>query len=184
MNNNFKFPIKYAVLKLSIGFIVSKCYIIEDTTRYYEDGSSNKQYNVVFPYPSIEEYMDNIYYDYDTKDIGARNTPKHDFWGNVYNTQTVEKVFDSYLEASLYASIKNKELSSNILQLHSKYQQEVEDINLKFSLDMKVCEKFEKLIFEKTTDMEVLKEEKSSLELEESETQKNNNRVLVNKINK
>ena len=66
-----------------IGYAVSKCYLVEETTTFNDDGSTNKQYKVQFPFGEVfltkdidmasnniqreeptESYVDQIYEDY------------------------------------------------------------------------------------------------------------------------
>ena len=63
MKEKVNFPIKYAVLELTQsggwmvdykditkGFIVSKCYVIEDNIIYDSDGNSKIVHKVFFPF--------------------------------------------------------------------------------------------------------------------------------------
>ena len=63
MNN---YPIKYAVLKVEVsdkdikrtlGYIVSKCYVVESFSRIDKEGNTRNGYKVVFPYNNINNYI-------------------------------------------------------------------------------------------------------------------------------
>lgn len=161
--------IKYAVQELSIekydyyaddyiketkGFIVSKCYVLEDRICYSESGTTHK-YAVSFRYDNFESFMaycnrfklvygDNCYKYY----VGyISNHPK---------TYVVDELFDSYEEAKIIAEAKNSNLKwENISNTSSNAYDE-----LSKSIDntLSICAEYEKFIFANTVDMEVTKE--------------------------
>ena len=190
-DNKLLYPIKYAVLRLVdekntiIGFIVSKCYVIEDIIKHYETGESKQYHKVVFPYTDIAYYKQKLYYDYKTDDIGIRDYPKYDLYNNIYNTYVVERLFNNYDEAYVYATINNKYLAEALISKlpwsHPNYEKEEKEISLKFSLDMVTCEKFEELILKKTKDMIVENEKESPIDLEDFDFHKGCIRILINK---
>lgn len=85
---------KYAV----VCYIVSKCYLLKDVTRYKENGESIKEYEVVFPYQ------------YGLLRGSERTIPKFNYSGDCVNSNLVDFVFDSYEEALQYATLKNEEI--------------------------------------------------------------------------
>ena len=190
-NNNLTYPVKYAVLELidefntTFGFIASKCYVIEDVTRYLPDGSNREYHKVVFPYTNIVDYKQKIYYDYQTQDIGHHNIPEYDLCGNICNAYITTKVFDNYDDAYIYAIVNNQQLIENLIfklpWSHPNYEKEREEINLKFSLDMTTCEKFEELILKQTKDMKLASEKECPADSEVFDTHKKLIRILINK---
>lgn len=82
-------------------YIVSKCYLLSDLTRYKENGQSTKEYEVVFPYQYDEIYSRKW----------ERTIPTFNCYNdNCDNSNIVEKVFDSYEEALEFTITKNNKL--------------------------------------------------------------------------
>lgn len=111
------YPIKYAAMPIieQVGwshglhelereydvvcYIVSKCHLISNLTKYMEDGRSIKQYEVVFPYQPSEFSR------------WQRVTPSYNLiHGYCTNGNKVDAIFDSYEEASSFVTTKNEEL--------------------------------------------------------------------------
>ena len=111
------YPIKYAAMPIieQVGwshglhelereydvvcYIVSKCHLISDLTKYTEDGRSVKQYEVVFPYQPGEFSR------------WQRVTPSYNLiHGYCTNGNKVDKIFDTYEEALSFVTAKNEEL--------------------------------------------------------------------------
>ena len=190
-NSELKYPIKYAVLELTdensktFGFIVSKCYVVEALTKYLPDGNSRKYYKVVFPYTNIVDYKQKICYEYHTQDIGIRYTPNYDYFGEIYNGKVVDELFDNYDVAYVNSILKNKQLVEDLYSklpiFHPNYEKEKEEISSKFSLNMSLCEKFEKLILEQTRDMIIVNEKDPPIDLEDFDAHKKMIRILINK---
>ncbi len=84
-------------------YIVSKCYLISDRTKYKENGKSEKEYEVVFPYQNSQNH-----------NVWERNVPS--FNNGCTNSEYVEKVFDTYDDALKFVTEKNKELYNNELK--------------------------------------------------------------------
>lgn len=78
-------------------YIVSKCYLISDRIKYKENGESEKEYEVVFPYEN-GQYSNSW----------EKVTPS--FNHGCVNSTFVEKVFDTYDDALEFATNKNKDL--------------------------------------------------------------------------
>ncbi len=111
------YPIKYAAMPIikQIGwssglhelereygvvcYIVSKCYLISNLTRYLENGRSFQQYEIVFPYQKVK-------FNRWQRVIPTYNS----IHGNCINGNKVDIVFDSYEEALNFVTTKNEEL--------------------------------------------------------------------------
>lgn len=113
----YNYPIKYAAMPIieQIGwshglnelerkdgivcYIVSKCYLLNDKIKYRENGQSEKEYEVVFPYQKDE------YHNWE------RVTPSFNVFSHACtNGEIVEEVFDTYEKAIIFATKKNEEL--------------------------------------------------------------------------
>jgi len=111
------YPIKYSIMPIieQVGwyhglneleskydivcYIVSKCYLISDLTKYMEDGRSDKQYEVVFPYQPGEFSR------------WQRVTPSYNLIHEYCtNGNKVDTIFDSYEDALNFVTAKNEEL--------------------------------------------------------------------------
>lgn len=79
-------------------YIVSKCYLISDRTKYKESGKKEREYEVVFPYQNGQFYQNGW----------ERVTPS--FNNGCINSNFLEKVFDTYEAALEFATHKNKKL--------------------------------------------------------------------------
>ncbi len=79
-------------------YIVSKCYLLNDTTTYNENGTKEKVYKVIFPYQKGQD------------SIWERVTPSFRVSTSVHISSFVEEVFDNYEEAFQFASQKNRRL--------------------------------------------------------------------------
>lgn len=172
MKKEINYPIKYAVLKLKeksgygynseetiFGYIVSKCYVIEKSIRYYPDGTNKLFYKVVFPFKDISEYKANLYYNYETQDIGNENIPIFDRYRNVCPIDIVSNIFDDYEDASEVSKEKNEELKSKLISeipiSLTNLKSKIDDFELLFSLRMNTCHKFEKIVEMKTQNMNI-----------------------------
>ena len=114
MKNNY--PIKYAVMPIIeqtgwvpglnelereygiVCYIVSKCYVVGKEEKYNMYGETDCKYKVVFPYKkdNLHRYL-------------SRVEPSYNSYG-CSNSTTVDKVFDSFVEAREDASKKNKKI--------------------------------------------------------------------------
>lgn len=113
----YNYPVKYAAMPIIeqvgwsqglnelernydvICYIVSKCYLLSDKTKYKENGKKEKEYEVVFPYQKREYHSWN-------RVIPSFNVFNH----TCMNSNVIEKVFDNYEEALEVATQKNKKL--------------------------------------------------------------------------
>lgn len=157
MRENVKYPIKYAVLELrksggasvcykdiTLGYIVSKCYVMEVSIKNFPSGNNKVSYKVVFPFKDIDIKNiklalpeDNNYY------IGEKTLPSYDANGEPYPIDEVSDLFESYEEAKKEAEVKNQKF----LEINKKS----EDIKEQLT----ICQKYEKLVSLKTVDMNV-----------------------------
>lgn len=112
----YNYPVKYAAMPIieQIGwshglhelernydvvcYIVSKCYLLSDKTKYKENGRSVKEYEVMFPYQRVKNYT------------WERVIPEFGPTNHAYNSDFVEEVFDNYEDALEIVTQKNKEL--------------------------------------------------------------------------
>lgn len=120
MKNNY--PIKYALMPLYkqtgwvhglnqlerkyeiVAYIVSKCYVISENKAYSADGTSNIEYEVVFPYENIDN----------NNSIWTRTEPSINLSSSqISNSTKVKKIFDNYRDAIEYLKIKNNEILKN-----------------------------------------------------------------------
>jgi len=111
------YPIKYAAMPIieQVGwthglhqlereydvvcYIVSKCYLISDLTKYTSNGSKNQEYEVVFPYQETEFNR------------WQRIIPEYNFMnGSCINSNKVDLVFETYEDALKHSITKNKNL--------------------------------------------------------------------------
>ena len=124
----YNYPVKYAAMPIIeqvgwsqglnelernydvICYIVSKCYLLSDKTKYKENGKKEKEYEVVFPYQKGEYHSWN-------RVIPSFNVFNH----TCMNSNVIEKVFDNYEEALEVAT--QKDLADKI----SKKREEFND---------------------------------------------------------
>ena len=182
MNRNNNFPINYTVLELKEdggyitnyedivrGYIVSKCWVVESSIKYYEDGNSKLFHKVIFPYKNLETLKASLRNN--SKYIGERVIINHDFNYNPYPTDIVTNLFDTYEEAKLKAEEKNKELKNQIVSKvyfnisDSKFKQMLATCEQEFSAQLSICQLFEELSLLKTKDMTITKSINQELQL-------------------
>ncbi len=133
----YNYPVKYAVMPIieqvgwshglnelereydAVCYIVSKCYLLGDKTKYKENGKTEKEYQVVFP------YQKGINYNWEWERINP----------TINNSTNVEKVFDNYDEALEFATQKNEELCNKACRYlsHTKVSEKIQNFNDKLS---------------------------------------------------
>lgn len=141
--DEYNYPIKYAVAELKerggwavnysnyvIGYIASKCYVLEKIIEYKRNGDTEVKYKVVFPYKDIDSY-----------EVGLRNDKKHlkkatEPVDNSYITDIVDNLYDTYEDAKKEAVRKNRYLED----------------------DISLCLQFEKAVLKETKNMEITKD--------------------------
>ena len=115
MKNNY--PIKYAVIPMieqvgwshglnelerkygTVCYIVSKCYLVEETKKYKADGTVRVKYHVVCPYEYDKFYKWN------------RVEPTFNIMdGHCINDIVVDEVYDSFEKARISKDEKNQEI--------------------------------------------------------------------------
>lgn len=178
MSEEKKYPIKFAVLELkkhggwivgyndiTLGYIVSKCYVVESSIKYLPSGDTKISHKVVFPFKDIN--IEKLKLDLQKEQqyyIGEKITPCYDTWGNSYPVDIVSNIFESYEEAKQEAEIKNKEIMKNlILEVSSqnsilKFKEEYENLKKQFTEQLTICQAFEQLVTIETADMDVSSE--------------------------
>ena len=179
MNKEINYPIKYAVLELkekggwsvgykdiTQGFIVSKCYVIESNVVYHSDGSYEIIHKVVFPFSDIEMFKNSLRNG--RKNIGKPEIPKYDACDMIYPINIVTALFDSYEQARVMATYKNKEYKDNLIFktpdflsnnfLNSNWKEQLNNLEQGFLQNLDVCNLFEQLILEATKDMDISEE--------------------------
>lgn len=170
MEKVLNYPIKYAILELktkggfihnfediTVGFIVSKCYVVNQNIRYYEDGSSKTTYHVVFPYNDIHNFKWRTlggFTFYDTE-----ISPSFGYHGNCMNANVVSSIYDNFDEAEVEAECENEKLKAKIggsvsvtsPNWHDKYLEDLKH----FNEDIDICKRYEQAICELTSSMDV-----------------------------
>ncbi len=188
MNKEIKYPIKYAILELkerggylvgyediTQGFIVSKCYVLESSIIYNSDGSNKEIYKVVFPFSNIEEFKNSLRNG--KPNIGNAKIPRYDVSGEIYSTNIVTELFDSYELAKINATEKNEEYRCNlmlkkpVIVMHTKlsnanWEKQHEKLKQEFENGLKICNIFEQLVLKATEDMDI------SVEITKNKTKK------------
>lgn len=166
MNEDLKFPIKYAVLELKSpggystnyedvteGFIVSKCYVVGSEVKYFPTGEAKVTYKVYFPYDDIENFMFNGRDVIRMLGIDACN--------NYYSVHIVEGIFDTYEEAKEEADHRNKCLKSLAIVRATFAEDTVKETIIdNFEQKMQLCQKYEDFIAENTKGMKVTKDDR------------------------
>lgn len=172
MDEDLKYPIKFAVLELkekgnwqngyediTCGFIVSKCFVVESTIIYSPNGESKQIYKVVFPYKDIEKYKYN--FNQGSHVLGEPTIPSYNANGHVYPYDIVPKIFDEYNEANELAMQMNKILRSNLISnlsiLDNDFNEKYQKIKNDFNKELIICKKFEELILINTENMKITK---------------------------
>ena len=120
MKNNY--PIKYAVVPMieqvgwshglhelereygTVCYIVSKCYLVEESKKYKADGTVRVNYHVVCPYQ------------YDKFNEWNRVEPTFNIHGQCTNDIVVDEVYDNLEEAIVYKDKKNQEIFQKLFK--------------------------------------------------------------------
>ena len=181
-----KYPIKYAILELKLnggpthcyeeitkGFIVSKCYVLEEALKYTSYGDAIPKYVISFPYDNFEYFIewmgknsDNYYFDHYKYYYESKNDPSEAHLKDSFPI-VVTQIFDTYKEAKEIANNKNGELKYNLL-INTGIK-EYETLSKEFDDNMNLCGEYEKFIYVNTTNMQISllisEEQKSKLEL-------------------
>lgn len=163
------YPIKYAILGIEeqvgwlpglhemereydvCGYIVSKVYVVGESIKYCSDGSYKKFYQVVFPFTSIYEKK--------------RQIPSYNLNCDCYNYVNVSNLFDTFDDAKIVSSEKNRELrAKSYLPVSYGNKMAWKDRILKgqelFDKRQVNYLEFENFISMETIDMEITSDEK------------------------
>ena len=163
MKNNY--PIKYAVVPMieQIGwtagihdlereygivyFIVTKCFLTDETKKYCQNGSTETKYHVVCPFEH-KEY-----------DLWKKCEPSYNLIdGHCTNSIVTSSIFDNYEEATQYKKEKNKKILEKklaYLPYNEDYKQRRSDIIEEFYSAAEYYDKLEKMIEKKTPELRV-----------------------------
>lgn len=169
MNKELNYPVKYAVLELkeiggysqgwediTMGFIASKCFVVESKVKYLSDGSSKVAHKVVFPHKDYKTFKVSLN-TRNSAQVEERITPQYNAISEPYPVNIVTDLFDTYEEAKEDAEVKNNELyHSMICHLDVEYLvKNLDRINKEYASEMELCNLFEKASLEETEDMVV-----------------------------
>lgn len=161
MKNNY--PIKYALMPIVeqtgwthglnelereygvVCYIISKCYVINETKKYNIDGTADIRYQVVFPY-NYSEY-----------ESWHREEPSFNLINNsCTNGTTVDKLYDGFADAQKDKNNENEKIRHSkhyYLQVNKQFKEKVDKINLEFDTMLKYYGQLEQLIEERTPDL-------------------------------
>ena len=172
MSKDNNFPIKYAILELKEkggyitnyedivrGYIVSKCWLVESSIKYFSNGNSKFSHKVIFPYKDLDILKTSLRNDVEY--IGERVTINYDFNYNPYPVDVVSELFDSYEDAKIIAEEKNRIMKNNIASkiyfsvLDPRFKQTLCDYENEFAIQLSICQLFEKLSLLETEDMTI-----------------------------
>lgn len=141
---SFKMP-------LPIAFIVSKCYLVGEEIKYFENGKMKKDYDVVFPFALS---------DLDTDEKLYRTIPSCNFAGKYMEAVSTTYVFDSLEDALQVAKECNAKL------LHEKIRtlqsdaittgEKVANIKERHDQNLKKWKDIEQKILDATSDIVVI----------------------------
>lgn len=177
MKGENKYPIKYAILQLKEkggwleeyedivrGNIVSKCFVVESSIKYFSDGSSRIFHKVVFPFKNLETLKLSLL----NKDefIGTKVIPSYDASYNPYPVDIVLDLFDTYEDAKVKAQEENEKMRHKIVLnvpfkiSDPRFKQTLTEYEQAFINQLSVCQLFEKLSLLNTEDMNIIHEMK------------------------
>ena len=170
MSKDNKFPIKYAVLELKQqggysnnyediirGYIVSKCWLVESSIKYFSSGESEISHKVIFPYSSLDDFKASLHNN--RKYIGKRIIPSYDACDEPYPVDIVTDLFDTYEEAKAKAKEKNDALRRELIltvpyrTYYQQFKPTFEYVEKNFKNELAICQLFEDEVEENTKDM-------------------------------
>lgn len=178
MIEDLKFPIKYAVLELkrndgystgyediTVGFIASKCFVLESTLKYSKNQDPRISHLVTFPFNNIKSFVNSLREGYNFRENII--LPSLDACDDYYPATLVLELFDSYEEAKIQATNKNKALENRVglylplrdLNFDELYKKEMN----KFRQTMQDCQDYENWITENSKDMKINEDESLKL---------------------
>ena len=159
---DYNYPIKYAVMEvkvpggwlngyeeITVGYIVSKCYLIESRIRYHRDGTNEIIHDVLFPYIDFDSYKR-------CRRLNQRIYPKLYASGKISDYQMVSEIFTSYDEANELKKVLNENLKKErFIELWIQNKDKNEDNKKEFSKNLKLCDEFETLIEDNLSDLKI-----------------------------
>lgn len=169
------YPVKYAILGIKgqigwtlggnelereyavSGYIVSKVYLVGEKIKYNSDGTSEKSYQVVFPYSEFKNMR--------------REKPSYDINYQCWNYTDVLQVFEDFEQAKEIANEKNSKLRAKCW-LHVSFkapdwENKIKEKTNEFDNRLKSYMEFEQKILKETEDMIIIKEEKGKSRVRE-----------------
>jgi len=175
MSSKNMYPIKYAVLELKEhggwvtgykdivrGNIVSKCYVVESSIKYFSSGESQIFHKVVFPFSDLETFKQSLRNQ--SEYIGEKTAPRYDANGNPYPVDIVAELFDTYEDAKIKAHEQNENLKHQIISRvlcsisDASFKQKLADYEKEYMEQLSICELFEKNVLLNTEDMNITHE--------------------------
>ncbi len=159
--SKLKYPIKYAIMSFEkannfghdiVFYITSKCYVVSEKYVY---GSENVKYvaEVVFLW-SEKDIMEHLCFNRGFK----RTVPKYDFDFECINYTKVNRLFDSFDEASIITDKLNKEILDHELgtiPFDQNYEVKRKKIEETYYKTLSKYKKIEQIIETETIDTEI-----------------------------
>lgn len=158
------YPIKYALMPIdeqvgwnngvyglernydTVCYIVSKCYVISEKTKFEPNGDTSIEYQVVFPY------------EYREFNRWKKVLPSRSVHGIPLNSKTVHNLFDSFEEASLHCDKKNNEIRDGLctyIPYSDDYEEKITNILKEFDYRLANYKRLEEAIEVNTNDLKV-----------------------------
>lgn len=164
MKNNY--PIRYTLMPIikqngwSLGlnelereydvscYIVSKCYVVSENKRYYQDGTFKIKYSVVFVYEKddYDRFLERVEPEFNL--INRECT----------NSLLVDEIFENYEAAKVAAQEKNEEILSQKLsglKFDANFYQKIEEMKEEHEKKLRFYRKLESKMEKNSTDLVV-----------------------------
>ena len=161
----YNYPVKYAIMPIYeqvgwmsglhelersyevVGSIVSKCYVVSKKVSYLDDGSEEKEFEVVFPYRKTDYRR---MYDWE------RVYPEFSFGRNCINSNIVRELYDNFDDAKgVVEKLNGDILSYNLGIISFRDKERRENIKKEHEERMTRFKYLESRIEEETTSMKV-----------------------------
>lgn len=170
MKNNY--PIKYASMPIisrgeydPIAYVTLKCYKVEKSEKYQQNGETRTRYEVVFPFKLHSGEWERVVPEF------------HLINGNCINSIIVSDVFDDYEEAEKATAIKNKKIVTEniaLLPYSSNFKERIEEIRAEHQELVTKYKKIADRINSNTPDLKINAPKK-----EQSIILKNTDKIIV-----
>ncbi len=135
----------------AVANIVVKCYVINETKTYFDDGTSEMNYDIVFLYdrPSINDFRDKF----------EPMIPKYDFYYHCYNSHKVKQLFDNFEEAKEVAEKENEKILEETLDSvsYEEFVTHYDDICEEHQKTLDRYQKIEDQIEQETNNIKITK---------------------------